>query len=151
MSAMICVHLIMLSMYVFQPWDGYKSTLAWASRDHCLPGIDLLGAWPAGHPCGAQHFCWVTQRGASAILLGLLPELKPMARARMGYRCHGWRHLGRATKRWRSAGFGSCRRTLRGDQGFQCTAHPDGCLEGSDFRHIAQKIRGGHLGNLEEV
>ena len=74
-----------------------KSTPAWASCDHCLPGIGLLGAWPAGHPCEAQRLCWVTQRGASAILLGLLPELKPMARARMGYRCHGWRHLGRAT------------------------------------------------------
>ena len=47
-------------------------------------------------------------------MLGPLPELKPMARARMGYRCHGWRHLGRSTKRWRSAGIGSCRRTPLG-------------------------------------
>ena len=36
------------------PGMAIKSTPAWASCDHCLPGIGLLGAWPAGHPCGAQ-------------------------------------------------------------------------------------------------
>ena len=65
-------------------------------------------------------------------MLGPLPELKPMARARMGYRCHGWRHLGRSTKRWRSAGIGSCRRTpLGGTRGSSALHAPDGRPEGS--------------------
>ena len=60
-----------------------------------------------------------------------------MARARMGYRCHGWRHLGRSTKRWRSAGIGSCRRTpLGGTRGSSALHAPDGRPEGSDGRHI---------------
>lgn len=68
-------------------------------------------------------------------MLGPLPELKPMARARMGYRCHGWRHLGRSTKRWRSAGIGSCRRTpLGGTRGSSALHAPDGRPEGSDGR-----------------
>ena len=73
-------------------------------------------------------------------MLGPLPELKPMARARMGYRCHGWRHLGRSTKRWRSAGIGSCRRTpLGGTRGSSALHAPDGRPEGSDGRHIDRK------------
>ena len=75
-------------------------------------------------------------------MLGPLPELKPMARARMGYRCHGWRHLGRSTKRWRSAGIGSCRRTpLGGTRGSSALHAPDGRPEGSDGRHIDRKNR----------
>ena len=50
----MCVFVCVLRFADFEAWDGYKSTPAWASRDHCLPGIGLLGAWPAGHPCGAQ-------------------------------------------------------------------------------------------------
>ena len=79
-------------------------------------------------------------------MLGPLPELKPMARARMGYRCHGWRHLGRSTKRWRSAGIGSCRRTpLGGTRGSSALHAPDGRPEGSDGRHIDRKQHPGPL------
>ena len=102
----------------------FKSTPAWASRDHCLPGIGLLGAWPAGHPCGAQRLCWVTQRGASAILLGLLPELKPMAWARMVTAAMAgatWAERPNGGGRQGSAPVGE---PFAGTRGFSATAHP---------------------------
>ena len=131
--------------YVFrqEPWDGLKSTLAWASRDHYLPGIGLPGPGRRAIPAGSSVYAGLPKGGFQCFCWA---ELKAMARARMGYRCHGWRHLGRSTKRWRSAGIGTCRRTpLGGTRGSSALHAPDGRPEGSDGRHIDRKKKNVYL------